>query len=242
MTYVCLFIRKDNERLAVKNEIKSCVAFLCDDRLDIGEYKVPEAVKDSFDEKVPQMAVIEISGEGDILVGEDIRSGNEDTDIMLVADAAISPMKYLKPQIRAAALLLRPYKLHELKEVICSFVRDHYRKRSSGDRSGSLLVENRQGSRRVPFGLIYYIEIREKRLYVRLKNTEYSMYGTLDAIIEKLPESFVKTHRSYVINAQYLVRIKLSENTVELEDGIAIPLSRSYKKSVKECFYGMQGG
>ena len=52
----------------------------------------------------------------------------------------------------------------------------------------------------------------------------------LKEILEKLPPNFVKIHRSYIINKNFISSVNSS--TVVLKDNIYIPLSRTFKSNL----------
>lgn len=91
------------------------------------------------------------------------------------------------------------------------------------------LVSNRQKVR-IPFDEILYIESLSDYIKVHSQNRDEVLskekIGVLD---EKLPEQFLRIHRSFIINTQKITRH--SSNEVEL-GGIQLNIGRSYKKSV----------
>ena len=97
-----------------------------------------------------------------------------------------------------------------------------------------LLIETREGRTYVPFSKIYYFEAREKRIYVRLKKQELTFYDTIEHLSERLPDGFIRCHRSFIVNRSRIQRVMLSKNLIELEQNMEIPLSRSYKPVFKE--------
>ena len=96
------------------------------------------------------------------------------------------------------------------------------------------MIETREGRTYVPLAQIYYFEAREKRIYVRLKKQELAFYETMEHLTERLPDYFVRCHRSFIVNRQRIRRVMLSKSLIELEQGIQLPLSRSYKPAFKE--------
>ena len=59
--------------------------------------------------------------------------------------------------------------------------------------------------------------------------------------MEFLPNTFLQCHRSFVFNREHLKNVKLSEGTVCLENGLVIPVSRGYRKEVKEFLNERRG-
>ena len=98
----------------------------------------------------------------------------------------------------------------------------------------SLVIETREGRTYVPLAQIYYFEAREKRVYVRLKKQEMAFYETMEHLEERLPDYFVRCHRSFIVSRQRIRKVMLSKSLIELEQGMQIPLSRSYKPAFKE--------
>ena len=84
-----------------------------------------------------------------------------------------------------------------------------------------------------PYSQIYYIEVRGKKIFIRLKEKEYSKYDSMEHVMEELPDQFIRCHRSYTVNKEYIVGIRLSNNLIMLEDDIIVPLSRRYKADMK---------
>jgi DNA-binding LytR/AlgR family response regulator len=239
MEKLLIYDKINSEREQLRRQIQNSTAMLSNASLKLWECGAYEDVRDFVElDPVLQLAVMEISSGREISLTRQLRNGNKDLDMMLVADASISPMEYLTPEIRAASLLIRPCTEEMLRQVVYSFMADYFRSRTAADRSAGIVIENRDGITNIPYGSIYYIEAREKKVFIRQKDREYSTYDTLENIGSSLPDYFVKCHRSYIINKQYLERVKLSENTIYLENGITIPLSRSYKADIKEIING----
>lgn len=82
--------------------------------------------------------------------------------------------------------------------------------------------------------VIYYIEAREKKIFIRTKQEEYGFYDTIENMEKKLPENFLRCHRSYIVNMSKVTAVKLSQSLIEIQNELQVPLSRSYKKTVKE--------
>lgn len=220
---------------------RETVASQSNDRLEVWDYfrdRDAEAFLQS--EHFLDLAMMEICREQDIDMAERVRLTRELLDIMLISDSSISPMEYMTPKIRACSLLLRPFTADQAKQVVKEFVASFYRKRSQGGEKNTLLIENREGKIAIPFTQIYYLEVREKKIYIRLKGKEYSKYDSLENVMKLLPEHFLRCHRSFVFNVNYFEGVKLSQNIIYLENRITVPLSRSYKADIKEYLDGLR--
>ncbi|MDO4566828.1 MAG: LytTR family DNA-binding domain-containing protein [Oscillospiraceae bacterium] len=95
----------------------------------------------------------------------------------------------------------------------------------------------RNGSeiRRIPYANIRYFEVRNRKIHIFTITDEDEFYSTLESLIEALPEkTFIRVHRSYVINMRHLERI--SKDTVVLSGGVEIPLGATYVQGLKNRF------
>lgn len=234
-----------NKNLSESKELIKCaretVASQSNDRLEVWNYfRHSEAEKFLQSDHFLDLAMMEICRKQDIDMAERIRLTRELLDIMLISDSSISPMDYMTPKIRACSLLLRPYTAEQARQVVREFVASFYRKQSQGGEKNALLIENREGKMAIPFSQIYYLEVREKKIYIRLKGKEYSKYDTLENVMRLLPEHFLRCHRSFVFNVNYFEGVKLSQNIIYLENKITVPLSRSYKANIKEYLDGLR--
>ena len=163
---------------------------------------------------------------------ESLRRKYSDTSLMLIADASISPMEYIRPSILASALLLRPFSSEQVRESLEAVLQAMDKKQETEERT--FLIENREGKTYIPMSQIYYFEAREKRIYVRLKREEYTFYDTIEHLTEQLPEEFIRCHRSFIVSRSRIQKVMLSKNRIILEHNIEVPLSRSYKAVLKE--------
>ncbi len=161
-----------------------------------------------------------------------IRKGNGTAFLLIVADATVSPLHYLKPGISPDALLLKPIDGYSAETIVREIFEVFMKRMESGEEY-SFLVETRGGKQYVPFGQIDCFEAKEKKVFVRTKSREYGFYDTLDELMERLPDGFLRCHRSYIVNMKRAEKLLLSENFVRMADGVMVPFSRSYKKALK---------
>lgn len=96
-----------------------------------------------------------------------------------------------------------------------------------------LWIKNREGTFRIPFEQIYYLEAREKKVFVRTRQEEFGVGETMERLAEQLPENFVRCHRSFVVNEEHITQIRLSESLLYLGKELFVPISRTYKERFK---------
>ena len=79
---------------------------------------------------------------------------------------------------------------------------------------------------------ILFLEKDLRRIILHTKENDYMFYSSTEDILKKLGNRFIRCHRSYIINADHVVRIE--GDSVILTNDIRIPLSRTYSRSVLE--------
>ncbi|MBI1184818.1 hypothetical protein GC194_11125 [bacterium] len=84
---------------------------------------------------------------------------------------------------------------------------------------------------------IIYISVNARYLeyYLADKQNPVIDRNTLKEIISLLPaENFIQIHRAFVVNINYIQKIK--SNEVLLHGGLVVPMSRTYKEAVSTAF------
>lgn len=83
----------------------------------------------------------------------------------------------------------------------------------------------------IPIEQISYIESLQKRTWFYNDGEQYKTSVTLKELQTRLPSTFIRIHRSYIINIYYIKRITrdiTSNFLVQLKDGTELPVSQSY--------------
>ena len=78
---------------------------------------------------------------------------------------------------------------------------------------------------------ILYIESDKRQLHLVSQEAEYQFYGTLEEAQKELGEQFLRCHRSFLANMEWIEGY--TRDSLKLNGGIVIPVSRSYTKEVK---------
>lgn len=234
MVSMMVYNPKSGERGMIGDTIRRTAARLTDEKWKLDYFERPEPMLDFLkDSPLLDFACYDVSGAGSIERLEQLRRRYRETLLILIAEPSMSPMEYIRPSILASSLLLRPVSEDSLSDSLSELLEQHGEKRSGGEEE-SLVIETREGKTYVPFSKIYYFEAREKKIYLRLKKQELTFYDTLEHLAERLPEGFTRCHRSFIVNRRRIRRVMLSKNLLVLEQGMEIPLSRSYKRAFKE--------
>lgn len=89
----------------------------------------------------------------------------------------------------------------------------------------------------VPIEQVSHIESLQKRTWFYAADEQYKINCTLKELQLKLPEYFLRIHRSYIINIYFIKRISkdLASNFfVELKNGSELPISQSYINDLRK--------
>jgi two-component system, LytTR family, response regulator LytT len=90
----------------------------------------------------------------------------------------------------------------------------------------------------IPVDQIIYIESNQKKTWFYTADGQYSTIYTLKNIEQRLPDSFLRIHRSYIVNVSFIQRISrdISSNliiTLKNPNCYALTVSQTYINSVR---------
>lgn len=219
--------------LAILEDISmSEVAFCSDDMWIFKAFNKVDALRSFLEENIStEILCFDITVSDGIETVEAIRNENKKINIMLIADAGISPISYMKPAIMASSLLLRPFSGSQIKTAVHDMITEIAGKKESEE--DVFILKQKEGNLRIPFSKIFFFEAREKKIFVNTLSKEYAFYDTLENLSESLPKGFKRSHKGFIVNTAKIERVYLSQNFIELEKKRIVPLSRSYKKDFK---------
>lgn len=81
---------------------------------------------------------------------------------------------------------------------------------------------------------ILYAEAFRHYISIHTKDREYKIKENISAFEERLKGGFFRTHRSYLVNLKYVIRI--SRTSVTMEGGAQLPLARGRYDQVNRAF------
>lgn len=82
-------------------------------------------------------------------------------------------------------------------------------------------------------GEIDYVEAMGDYIKVVLADSNYVVHSTMKAFITQLPDSFLRVHKSYIVNLDKVLEI---DDSYLVGEYFNLPVSRSYKNDVKAKF------
>lgn len=86
---------------------------------------------------------------------------------------------------------------------------------------------------------IYYLESEKKVVHLRTSAGEINLTAHLNDIEQCLPDGFIRTHQSFIINLLYAT--DFSGDSIKMLTGESIPVSRKYKSKAFTAYYSFKG-
>lgn len=129
-------------------------------------------------------------------------------------------------EVRALNYLLKPVKPQPLFFCLNEIAKD-----MAGN---SYLYRTKQEIIRIPYKDIICFSSSLHYINILATSGDYTQYSTLNNIIEHLPNEFIRTHRSYIVNMAHIY--KISGNTIVLSNKMSLQIGRSYMNDVINAF------
>ena len=99
-------------------------------------------------------------------------------------------------------------------------------------KANSIKIVKRGGEQHVYFKDIKWVQSRGNNCYIHTTTEVIELRKPLHRIIEQLPDqAFVRIHRSYVVQLNYIDQLSLKNKAVNIE-GVALPIGRKYKEEL----------
>jgi len=100
--------------------------------------------------------------------------------------------------------------------------------------SDNLFIRKTKKIVKVPLSEIQYIEVESKYSTLFTNMGKFLIRLSLAELMEKLPQNtFIKVHRNYIVNMNYIVEFDYDECTVHLKTG-SVPMGRTFKSTISE--------
>lgn len=144
-------------------------------------------------------------------------------------------------QSNMAAYLVKPTNTFTLQSTIDLIVQkitenNHQSTKEKEDETifdTSVFVKKNKTYHKILLENIQYIEAAGNYSFLYIDKDKFISNLKLKEIEKKLPpHSFMKVHRSYMMNLNYFSSIDIEENAIMMENGNTLPISRSNKQTL----------
>ncbi|MDP4087993.1 MAG: LytTR family DNA-binding domain-containing protein [Bacillota bacterium] len=174
---------------------------------------------------------IQMGKQNGVELARKIRKKDEDMQIVFITAIA----EYIAEgyEVEALHYLVKPIDKERLFRCLD--------KASTKEKSvgSKLLLETKHGMVRIAVQDIWYLDALGHQTMVYTKDDVYEVkesIGKMEADIGLADTSFIKCHRSYLINLKHVSKVE--KESVIMDDGRKIPMSRNSYKKVVQSFIG----
>lgn len=138
-------------------------------------------------------------------------------------------------EVKAYRYLLKPINFEELKKHLLICIKE-----IKLNKHNYIIIKNKANTYKINSNEITYIEVQKKDMLIHTINKNFEVRYSLEKIEKDLNlDQFVRCHKSFIVNLNYVENIK--SNIAILESGEEIPVSRYRYKDVKERFFKFLG-
>ena len=178
----------------------------------------------AFHVLVLDVFVPELNG---VRCAEIVRERDLNCEIVFTASAPDYALRSF--DVRAAGYLLKPYSLGQVAETL-----DRCRRKLS-DRLRTLEVTSEREKINLPLCDIISIEIYGRTSIVHTRRRDILTNRSLNSLESDLGDPFLRCHRSYIVNMEYVN--KLLDTEFVMIDGSEIPIAIDKKIGIKKHYF-----
>ena len=160
-----------------------------------------------------------------IEVGDFIRNGMENRGMQIVYISGHSEYAQKLFKTQPMDFLVKPVTMQQIIESLELAVKLIERN------SEKFEFQNGRDYYYISFGEIIYFESKGRKIKL-VAGAEKEFYGGIKDLEKKLPKDFFPIHQSYIINKNHVVRY--TYETVEMDNSTILPISKAYRKQVRE--------
>lgn len=129
--------------------------------------------------------------------------------------------------------IIKPFDQLQLQRAIQLALHNEATRQTDAVHVDAIFIKNGQKLEKILFEDIYFLQSSVNCTWIYTSAGRHVVYASLRDLIEKLPATFVQTHRSFVVNKSKVVSIDSKEYSIELI-GHTVPISRrNYAEVIK---------
>lgn len=198
--------------------------------ISTSEFPSADSLLFSYDELKPDILLldVEMPGMNGVELARTLRSRSETVQIIFITGFP----DYISQGYDVSALhyLLKPVDPQKLFEVL-----DRAAK-ACGEKGEPETVIFRSGTENIKLKMsdIEYIAALGHTTVVKAGGKTYDLNVSISEAEKMLGDGFIRCHRSYIVGFKYVSSV--SGDSVTLDDGTKLPVSRSMRKTVAEEF------
>lgn len=208
------------------NEIESYIEKINADNVECEAYYSGEQLVKVYESNLADYDAIFLDMEMDGINGIETANIIRQYDKYVIIVFITSYTKYMQESFQCSPFrfLIKPVGFEGFKKVYYEMLN----KISSNEQY--LIIDSNKAKLRLKYSDIIYIESKNHWVFIHMKENVYKIRNTLSQFIGEIKSyDFIRTHKSYLINFNYVNKIN-KDNVEMYGNNDIIPISRSYKK------------
>lgn len=207
------------EKIFEKNNYEACVSFMSDKIDDILSYVEDNKVD------VLMLDINLRSNKTGIELAEDVRKKNK--DVYLIFTTGHLEYAMIAYKVKTFDYLAKPITVDRLEETIERLFED-----INGLPKRFIKIDNKNTI--IDAAEIQYIKREGMKLNFHTPSCDYDTYSSFAKFEERLPESFIRCHKSFVVNEDNIKNVDPVTLTVHFKDGTFCSIGPKYKQDFME--------
>lgn len=127
----------------------------------------------------------------------------------------------------------KPLKVVELEIILRKIIKQRERQKDQ------IIISYKKITQQLYTEEILYIESKAHLIHIHTEKEMYFCREKLDQIETRLPDSFMRPHKSFLVNMEQIKQ--LDNKFIILQNGITIPVSRNKYEIIKKQFFRYKG-
>ena len=174
--------------------------------------------------------------EGCIRRFHSVMSRNRDSYAVLCIHDGVYLDTILSRCMRPAGILMLPLREEFVRASLRRVLNDYMALYQGGNEREYMVVSSGGTVQRIAYRDVLYLEAQNKLLRICLAHHAVTVRASLNMLEPTLPEAFIRCHRAYIVNMEYVDRFNAPEMTLYLKNQEQLPVSRSYKGAFRDSF------
>lgn len=108
------------------------------------------------------------------------------------------------------------------------------KRENNGEKRIVFVLESEHCGAIIPSHFVFFFEAKKQRVFVHTEYMEYPSDMTLKELEGVALKRFVRCHRSFMVNMEYVKRYDENSKKLIMKEGTQIPVSKTYEGRVSE--------
>lgn len=207
---------------SIKNNIETTITGYAKEALEIAE-------TDIYDMFLLDIQLYDYSG---FELAKELRSIDKYKLTPIVFITAVPTKELLAfKEIHCYDYIIKPFKKEEVIKIVSTLIKYGINQENKKE---YISFNKKDYIHRVKLDEIIYLEYVRRKIKVVTSRDEILVPNTpLYVILDELSDEFIRCHKGYIVNINYIKKVNKSENHIELDGvDIFIPIGRTYKDSL----------